>query len=106
MGIEEQWNAVNISDNNDPLIKATIHLIGEQGNTITLTVRTPDGNPLANGYRVLWYEAGGTSPIALGNALNGANPDSVYEYEVILDSELLSQYRQPGRVVIEDSSIL
>ncbi|MCD8049335.1 MAG: leucine-rich repeat protein [Clostridia bacterium] len=73
--------------------------------SFTLLVSTPDGASLTEGYSVNWYEKDSGNLIASGNKLSGVDSDIIYEYEIILDDELIFTYYQPERAAASEAYI-
>ena len=68
---------------------------------LSLNLEDETGAAVDAGYTVNWYEKGSDNVIGTGTKLNGIDPETEYEYEVILNEELRHRYKQPGRMAAE-----
>lgn len=66
----------------------------EEGKTLTLTVHDPEGNAVAEGYRIQWLNESGE--VVWANARYPNAQNGTYRVKVILEEELAWEYQEPG----------
>nr|WP_295957014.1 leucine-rich repeat protein [uncultured Agathobaculum sp.] len=78
----------------------------EQALTLTANVVDASGEEITSGFAVYWYRDDSRLNTNSSLTLSGVEENTVYECEVVLDDELLGQYRQPARqsIKVEEAS--
>lgn len=64
---------------------------------LSLNICDPDGNPVTEGYSVVWYEHDSDVPVANDTKLSVYSSQDLYDYEITLSERLLYDYLPPIR---------